>query len=65
MAFGLDPTNRRFRHYCRTGDPDALADVFDRTAGRLMRVALWLTGNRTDAEDLLQRTFLQVIETRE
>ncbi|MGK0156218.1 MAG: RNA polymerase sigma-70 factor (ECF subfamily) [Neolewinella sp.] len=65
MAFGLDPTNRRFRHYCRTGDPDALADVFDRTAGQLMRVALWLTGNRTDAEDLLQRTFLQVIETRE
>jgi DNA-directed RNA polymerase specialized sigma24 family protein len=29
-----------------------------------MRVALWLVGNRPDAEDLLQRTFLQAIEAR-
>jgi RNA polymerase sigma-70 factor (ECF subfamily) len=65
MAFGLDLTNRRFAHFCRSGDPDALGDVFDRTAGRLMRVALWLSGDRADAEDLLQRTFLQLIETRE
>ena len=28
------------------------------------RVALWLAGNRSDAEDLLQRTFLKAIETR-
>ena len=35
-----DPTDRRFAHFCRTGDPDALGDVFDATAGRLMRVAL-------------------------
>lgn len=62
--FGRDHTDQRFAHYCRTGDPDALADVFDRTAGRLMRVALWLVGNRPDAEDLLQRTFLQAIEAR-
>jgi RNA polymerase sigma-70 factor (ECF subfamily) len=61
---GRDPTDQRFAHYCRTGDPDALADVFDRTAGRLMRVALWLVGNRADAEDLLQRTFLRAIEAR-
>jgi RNA polymerase sigma-70 factor (ECF subfamily) len=64
MVFGRDSTDRRFAQYCRTGDPDALGDVFDRTAGRLMRVAMWLAGNRADAEDLLQRTFLQAIETR-
>ncbi len=57
--------DRRFRRFCETGDPDALGDVFDATAGRLMRVALWLARNRNDAEDLLQRTFLQAIETRE
>lgn len=60
---GHDPIDRRFAQFCRTGDPEALADVFDRTAGRLMRVALWLAGNRPDAEDLLQRTFLKAIET--
>jgi RNA polymerase sigma-70 factor (ECF subfamily) len=65
MVFGRDPTDQRFAHYCRTGDPDALGSVFDRTAGPLMRVALWLAGNRADAEDLLQRTFLQAIETRQ
>lgn len=65
MAFHRDPADRRFRHFCQTGDPDALGDVFDHTAGRLQRVALWLTGNRTDAEDLLQRTFLKAIETRQ
>ncbi len=62
--FGRDHTDQRFAHYCRTGDPEALADVFDRTAGRLMRVALWLVGKSPDAEDLLQRTFLQAIEAR-
>ncbi|HZN39845.1 MAG TPA: sigma-70 family RNA polymerase sigma factor [Planctomycetota bacterium] len=62
--FGRDPIDRRFAHFCRTGDPDALGDVFDHTAGRLMRIALWLAGDRADAEDLLQRTFLQAIETR-
>ena len=62
--FGRDHNDQRFAHYCRTGDPAALADVFDGTAGRLMRVALWLAGNRTDAEDLLQRTFLKAIEAR-
>jgi RNA polymerase sigma factor (sigma-70 family) len=65
MVFGRDPSDQRFAHFCRTGDPDALGDVFDRTAGRLMRIALWLAGNRADAEDLLQRTFLQAIETRQ
>ncbi|HEX5053294.1 MAG TPA: sigma-70 family RNA polymerase sigma factor [Planctomycetota bacterium] len=56
--------DRRFRQFCETGDPEALGDVFDRTSGSLIRVALWLAANRTDAEDLLQRTFLKAIETR-
>ncbi|MCC7061531.1 MAG: sigma-70 family RNA polymerase sigma factor [Planctomycetes bacterium] len=56
--------DRLLRHFCRTGDPRALGKLFDRTAPELLRAALWLCRDRTDAEDLLQRTFLTVIEAR-
>jgi RNA polymerase sigma factor (sigma-70 family) len=59
-----EPTDQRFAHFCRTGDAQALGEVFDGTARELLHVALWLCGNRVDAEDLLQRTFLCAIETR-
>src|SRR5262245_42325626 len=64
MDFPLHPTDSLFRRYCRTGDPRALGVVFDRTAPELLRIAGWLCGNRADAEDLLQRTFLLAIESR-
>ncbi len=64
MSSTRDRADRRFRDFCRTGDPAALAEVFDATAGPLSRVALWLAGNRTDAEDLLQGTFVRAIEAR-
>src|SRR5882724_9315464 len=57
-------TDRLFLRFCRGGDTRALGKVFDRTAPELLRVALYLCGNRADAEDLLQRTFLQAIESR-
>jgi RNA polymerase sigma factor (sigma-70 family) len=56
--------DRLLRHFCRTGDPRALGRLFDRAAPELLRAALWLCRDRTDAEDLLQRTFLTVIESR-
>ncbi|HLQ36415.1 MAG TPA: sigma-70 family RNA polymerase sigma factor [Planctomycetota bacterium] len=56
--------DRQFATFCRTGDPAALGQVFDSTAGELLHIAVWLCGNRTDAEDLLQRTFVQAIELR-
>ncbi|MFO1076202.1 MAG: sigma-70 family RNA polymerase sigma factor [Planctomycetota bacterium] len=56
--------DQRFAHFCRTGEPAALGEVFDGTARELLHVAVWLAGNRVDAEDLLQRTFLCAIETR-
>ncbi|HLQ36250.1 MAG TPA: sigma-70 family RNA polymerase sigma factor, partial [Planctomycetota bacterium] len=64
MAFALRSTDQMFRRYCRTGDPQALGVVFDRTAPELLRIAGWLVGNRADAEDLLQHTFLLAIEAR-
>lgn len=65
MVFVRSKLDRRFARFCRTGDPDALAFVFDHTAGRLLRVALWLCRHRADAEDVVQRTFLQAIALRE
>lgn len=45
----------RFRE---TGDPAALAEVFDRTAPELFRLALAWTPDAASAEDALQETFL-------
>ncbi|HEX5052098.1 MAG TPA: sigma factor [Planctomycetota bacterium] len=58
------PDGQREQDRARSGDPAALGAVFDRTAAELLHVAVWLCGNRADAEDLLQRTFVQAIEAR-
>src|SRR5262245_49614460 len=64
MPFPFASSDRLLADFQRTGDPRALGRLFDRTAPELLRVAAWLCGNRTDAEDLLQRTFLTVLTTR-
>ncbi len=64
MAIFRDSTDRRFLRFCRSGDAAALGAVFDATARELLRVACHLAGNRSDAEDLVQRTFLAAIESR-
>ncbi|MCC6408581.1 MAG: RNA polymerase subunit sigma, partial [Planctomycetes bacterium] len=51
-----------FERFRRHGDTSALAVVFDRTAPELLRVARHLMRSRDDAEDVLQSTFLTVIE---
>jgi len=53
---------RQFRSFQRTRDPRALGKVFDRTAAVLWRVAVHLTGDQHEAEDLVQNTFLTAIE---
>src|ERR1041384_2275261 len=62
MPIRLRSIDRHFARFYRTGDAEALGRVFDATARELLHVAAWLAGNRTDAEDLLQRTFLTAIE---
>ncbi|HEX6813254.1 MAG TPA: sigma-70 family RNA polymerase sigma factor [Planctomycetota bacterium] len=64
MPFPFASPDRLLASFQRTGDPRALGKLFDRTAPELLRVAAWLAGNRTDAEDLLQRTFLTVLTSR-
>jgi RNA polymerase sigma-70 factor (ECF subfamily) len=56
--------DRDFATFCRTADPTALGRAFDASAGHVFRIALWLCGNRADAEDAVQRTFLVAIEQR-
>ncbi len=57
-----DPADAAFRRYVQTGDPGALAEVFDRTAAELHRLAHHLGSSAADADDLLQDTFLTAIE---
>lgn len=47
----------------QAGDRTALGALYDRLAGRVYRFALFRVGSRADAEDLVQRTFLKMIET--
>ena len=50
-----------FARFVRSGDPDALALVFDRVAPRLILIAAHLVDTSADAEDVLQTTFVEAI----
>jgi len=65
MRVHLHKLDRQFARFCTEGDAEALGYVFDRTAPELLHVAAWLTRNRADADDLVQRTFLTAIEQRQ
>ncbi len=56
------PLNELFERFRARGDTAALAEVFDRTAPALFKVARHLLGKSADAEDAVQSTFLAVIE---
>jgi RNA polymerase sigma-70 factor (ECF subfamily) len=58
LRSGID---RAFARYVRTGDPGALARVFDGSAQQLYRLAWHLLGDRHAAEDAVQQTFVFVI----
>lgn len=48
----------------RSGDVDALGVLYDRYSSSVFRMLLYLTGSRSDAEELLQEVFLRVLERR-
>src|SRR5262245_45039033 len=56
--------DRPFDRFRSKGDVAALAEVFDATAPELYRVAVHLTRDLHEAEDLVQSTFLAAIENR-
>lgn len=49
------------RRFC-AGDRAAFDELFDRYSGRVLGFATRLTGSRSDAEDLVQDTFLAACE---
>ena len=53
-----------FRRFLRTGDPTAIADLFDLAAASLHRTALHLVGDDATAHDLVQITFLAALQQR-
>lgn len=58
------PIDRAFARFAREGDPDALAEVFDRAAPRLAILAAHLVpGDPQAVEDLVQTTFLEAIRS--
>ena len=54
-----------FELYQKSGDPDALGEVFDLIAPKLLHTALHLARDPAGAEDLLQATFLTAIRKAE
>lgn len=51
-----------FERFRRDGEADALGEIFDSTAGDLLRIARRLASSRAEAEDLVQATFLAAIQ---
>ncbi|MCA8963448.1 MAG: sigma-70 family RNA polymerase sigma factor [Planctomycetes bacterium] len=58
----MDDPTALFDRYRRSGDIDALGRAFDLLAPRLLAMALHLTGNAADAEDVLQATFVVAMQ---
>ena len=53
-----EPDDIDLLHRAAAGDSPAFHALVDRHAQRLYRLAVGLTGNATDAEDVLQETFI-------
>lgn len=60
-----DALDRRFATFAATRDPRALADVFDASSATLLRIARHLARDDAEAEDIVQATFLSVMERAE
>ncbi len=56
------PQDRLFARFCRTGDPRALARLFDATAPELWRVAAYFLRDENLVADAVQGTFLKAVE---
>ena len=55
-------TDRELAEECRQARPDALAHLYRRYAGELLRLGTRITGSRADAEDLLHDLFIGLPE---
>ncbi|MGP3776179.1 RNA polymerase sigma factor [Streptomyces sp. SDT5-1] len=53
------------RRRVRAGEREAFAELYERWAAAVHQHALWLTGDRTTAEDVMSETFLTAWRVRE
>jgi RNA polymerase sigma-70 factor (ECF subfamily) len=58
-----DQDVERLVERAQAGDREAVGGIYDLLADRIYRFALFRVGNPADAEDLMQRTFLKMIES--
>lgn len=58
----MDPLADLLLAFRTRGDVHALGDLFDRTAPRLLRLAMHLVKQSADAEDLVQQTFVLAMQ---
>lgn len=59
-----EPLRLLFRDVA-AGRDEALGEVYDRVASRLYGLALWRTGSREDAADVVQETFVRLARSRD
>ncbi len=57
---GPEPTDEALAARAAAGDEPAFEEIVDRYQARVFRLACRLTGNESDAADVLQETFLRV-----
>ncbi|MDO5418376.1 MAG: RNA polymerase sigma factor [Lachnospiraceae bacterium] len=55
----MDEKTKAFVEQMITGDESAFDALYHFYSGKLYRMALFLTGNRSDSEDVLQETFVK------
>ncbi|MCB9915559.1 MAG: sigma-70 family RNA polymerase sigma factor [Planctomycetes bacterium] len=55
-------TDELFARWCARRDVEAVGELFDLTAPKLLRAAVHLVGDACEAEDLVQQTFLALLE---
>ena len=64
MPITPDASDDRLARAAREGDARALADLYRRHAGPLLDYLVSMVEDRSDAEDILQETFLKLFEGR-
>ena len=55
----MEPTDRAFVASARTGDAEAFRVLVERHSRALFGLAYRMTGNESDAEDVVQESFLR------
>jgi len=62
VTAGMRPTDEELYRRMRGGDKSALAELYERLAARIYRYALYMSGRRPVAEEVVQEVFLRLIE---